>query len=323
LKFNQRVISIIYDEQQNTYTVTTLNLSTNKSQTFYGKHIIIGTGTVPYVPLCTKSIKHPLVFHSGEYLFKKDSLLTVKNISIIGSGQSAAEIFNDLMPYHDRLENLYWFTRSSRFFPMEYSKLTLEMTSPDYIDYFFKLSPEKKKTTLQHQDALYKGINFSLVNEIYDQLYLRSLDSKSSCNTGLFTHCDLKKMSILENNNLQLEFLHTGYDNCFEHTTNAIILATGYRHVVPLFLQSLKEHIRWTEDGQYNVNLDYSIDKEGKTLFVQNSDLHTHGFNSADLGMGPYRNAIILNAILGYEHFILEKNIAFQTFGPLRHFNYQ
>jgi hypothetical protein len=39
---------------------------------------------------------------------------------------------------------------------------------------------------------------------------------------------------------------------------------------------------------------------------------HTHGFNAPDLGMGPYRNAIILNTILGYEYFPLEKDVPFQ-----------
>jgi len=34
--------------------------------------------------------------------------------------------------------------------------------------------------------------------------------------------------------------------------------------------------------------------------------------------MGPYRNAIILNSILGYEHFVMEKNVAFQRFGGMR-----
>ena len=34
---------------------------------------------------------------------------------------------------------LNWVTRSPRFFPLEYTKLTLEMTSPEYVDYFHAL----------------------------------------------------------------------------------------------------------------------------------------------------------------------------------------
>jgi lysine N6-hydroxylase len=83
---------------------------------------------------------------------------------------------------------------------------------------------------------------------------------------------------------------------------------------MPAFLESIQAFIERTPEGQYKVNRNYSIDRHSQ-LFVQNADLHSHGFNSADLGMGPFRNAVILNTILGYEHFRLEKHIAFQTFG--------
>ena len=54
-----------------------------------------------------------------------------------------------------------------------------------------------------------------------------------------------------------------------------------------------------------------------QTIFVQDADLHTHGFASADLSFGPYRNAVILNTILGYSDFPLEEGTSFQWFaGP-------
>ena len=43
---------------------------------------------------------------------------------------------------------LNWVTRSPRFFPLEYTKLTLEMTSPDYVDYFNAL-PEPVRYRLE------------------------------------------------------------------------------------------------------------------------------------------------------------------------------
>ena len=58
---------------------------------------------------------------------------------------SAAEIFYDLS--QSRSGKLHWFTRSTCFFPIDYSKLTLEMSTPDYIDYFYAL-PERKKETI-------------------------------------------------------------------------------------------------------------------------------------------------------------------------------
>jgi lysine N6-hydroxylase len=48
-------------------------------------------------------------------------------------------------------------------------------------------------------------------------------------------------------------------------------------------------------------------------LFL-NAELLTHGFNSADLGMGPYRNTIIINTILKKPYFKFQSKTPFQQF---------
>jgi lysine N6-hydroxylase len=314
LHFGYTCINVSYVEDTRVYTVQVEDA--NKAvTTFHGKHIVIGIGMVPYVPACAKGLEHPAVFHASEYLFKKENLANKNRITIIGSGQSAAEIFQDLLSSGHATRQLAWFTRSPRFFPMESSKLSWEMTSPDYIDYFCKLPAATKRTIVAQQAALYKGINQALISDIYDQLYVNSLDGGDQ-RIKLFSNCVLQKM-VSEEGVLHLEFKHTEEGQSFCHSTDAVILATGYCHTIPAFVKSIVDCIEWTPNGQYLIKRNYSIDRHIQ-LFVQNADLLTHGFNSADLGMGPYRNAVILNNILGYEHFVLEKNIAFQTFGVLK-----
>lgn len=319
LSFGKKCTGITYCQKNKLYEITTIENKTGKEILFHGSHLVIGTGTTPALPACIGSVDHPLMFHSGNYLFKKEKLLKAKNISIIGSGQSAAEIFNDLLPQIDKTKTLNWFTRSSRFFPMEYSKLTLEMSSPDYISYFYDLSAEKKSTIIHQQNNLYKGINFSLINEIYDHLYSKSLEQDVK-NIGLFTNCNLQNL-LIKQGKIELKFHHTDTGEFFKHISGAVILATGYRNFIPSFLEPLKDHIQWTKDNLYNLDKNYCIAKNGKTIFVQNGDLHTHGFNSADLGLGPYRNAVILNAILGNEYFKMENNVVFQSFNAAHYFN--
>lgn len=314
LRFGLTCQAVAWDEVREVYMVYTSKMDSSEQQIFYAKNVVIGTGTVPHLPACASAIKSPILIHSGDYLFNREQLISSGNITIIGSGQSAGEIFNDLLA-NTSLDQLHWFTRAPRFFPMEYTKLSLEMVSPDYIDYFFHLPRDKKIETLNGQDDLYKGINHSMINDIYDQLYLKSLDPQSLPATSLHTGCDLKTMKIINDTTTELRFLHAESGNTFTHQTGAVIMATGYRQYIPTFLHTLRDHISWTVEGGYNVRRNYSIDKNGHSLFVQNADLYTHGFNSADLGMGAYRNAVILNTILGKEHFILEKDIAFQSFG--------
>lgn len=303
LKFNYPCRSIHYDEASELYII-------NKE--LRAKNIVIGIGTQPSLPGFATG--HPSVIHSSAYIFHKETILEKDAVTVIGSGQSAAEVFNDLLNHHEKFPGgIHWFTRSERFFPMEYSKLTLEMTSHDYIEHFYSLDPGIKEKILAGQSTLYKGINFSLINEIYDRLYLLSVDNKHR-NIRIHTNCELQSIHDGIENKPALQFLHTDTNQPFTHETSAVILATGYKHSVPAFIEPIRHKINWDHKNRYATNRDYSIDNN-KSIFIQNAEEHTHGFNSADLGMGPYRNATIINTILGIEYYPMEKNTSFQTFG--------
>jgi lysine N6-hydroxylase len=312
LRFNHKVADVHYDPREDIYCVMVHNLYSETLEFYYCKHLVIGIGTVPYIPECIRDHGHDSIVHSSAYLKRKEGLLTKGSITVVGSGQSAAEVFYDLLSYTDSLQSLNWMTRSMRFYPMEYSKLTLEMTSLDYIDHFYSLPGAKKKKVLSQQDVLYKGINSSLINEIYDLLYLKGLEN-ADCSIGLKTNSELLGYNIT-GENISLQFLDTEVEQSFQMDTSAVILATGYRPGVPTFLESIKDQLNRDED-QLDISREYAIDVRGKRIFVQNAELHSHGFCAPDLGMGPYRNATILNKILGYEHFALERGVAFQEFG--------
>ncbi len=289
LQFCTHCKAINYNHENAVYEIQT------NRETLYARHIVTGIGSVPHIPSCIE-IRHPLLFHSADYLYSKEQLLKQKRITIIGSGQSAAEIFYDLLQSHQG--ELYWFTRSERFSPMDYSKFVLEMTSPDYIDHFYSLPENIKPVVLSKQNNLYKGINSSLIDDIYSMLR-----EKESPLVHLHPNCELRSVT----SQFALVFMHTELQTSFQHQSDAVILATGYKPAAPGFLSPIRHLLQKT-------NRNYSIDTNN-TIFVQNAELHTHGFNAADLGLGPYRNAIILNTILSYEHFEMEKNIAFQAFG--------
>lgn len=298
LQFSTTCITV--EKENQFYRVRTNNGS------YLTQKLVLGTGTVPSIPEVANNNAEN-VFHSSEYLFKKESILQKGSISIIGSGQSAAEIFYDLLRCYKG--NLSWFTRSSRLFPMDYSKLSLEMSTPDYIDYFYELPERKKQMILASQDTLYKGINQSLIADIYD--LLDDLDAEY---IQLCTNCELRKID----GDLNLTFLHAEMEKTFTHRTDAVILATGYKPVIPDFLKPLRRYIRLDTEGFYKPSRNYAADNEN-SIFIQNGEQRTHGFNAADLSLGPYRNAVILNTILGYEHFKVERNVSIQTFGLPKH----
>lgn len=286
LQFNTKCTAI--DEEGGIYKVTT-----NQGD-YLAKNIVIGIGTVPSVPSFIQTTEQ--VFHSSEYLFKKANLLQTDHIAIIGSGQSAAEIFYDLLNCYPG--KLSWFTKSPRFFPMDFSKLSLELSTPDYINHFFSLSHGKRKAAFNQQDDLYKGINRELISAIYDRL-----DDLDDPRIQLYPNCELREL----NTNNELQFYHLELKEPFRVQASRIILATGYKLAKPGFLHPIQHLIS-------EANRNYSLD-ENNSIFIQNAEQSTHGFNASDLSLGPYRNAVILNTILGHENFILESNISFQRFG--------
>jgi lysine N6-hydroxylase len=312
LSFNHLVSGAGYSRQEGCYSLSVQDTVTKRYKVYYTKHLVLGIGTEPLLPPFATELNHPHVLHSSEYLNEKDELLNLPSVSIIGSGQSAAEIFCDLLQ-RGNFNSLNWFTRSERIFPMDYTRFCIEMTSHDYIDFFFSLSPQKKAELLKTHDSLYKGINASLIEEIHTTLYSKYRNSKENP-VNIMPGVELRSITTLETD-LQLELYHTLFERSFLQQTSAVILATGYKPRYPSFFKNIHDRINWLDKDVLGVARNYSIDITGGQIFVQNAELHTHGFSAPDLGLGPYRNATILNTILGYEHFKLEKKTAFQNFG--------
>ena len=79
-------------------------------------------------------------------------------------------------------------------------------------------------------------------------------------------------------------------------------------------MEGIAPRIQWDDQGRFAINRNYSIDPQGCELFVQNAELHTHGFVTLDLGMACYRNSCIIRAMTGKEYYPVERRIAFQQF---------
>lgn len=274
-QFGQKVLRADYNREGKHYELIVEDQTTLEKQIFYSRKLVLGTGTVPKIPEFVDRGIHQKVIHTAQYLNAKEELLTHRCVSIIGSGQSAAEIFYDLLPETENGLQLKWFTRPDRFFPLEYSKLTLELTSPEYVDYFFNLPGEKRKQVLAQQNQLFKRINFDLINQIFDKLYELSVDN-DQLNVSLNTNCQLDAIQVADEGRYDMHFYHTQQEQRFTEQTDFIVMATGYTYKEPSFLEGINHRIVRTEDNQYQVGRNYTIDQNGDEIFIQNAELHTH-----------------------------------------------
>lgn len=277
------------------------------------RRLVLGTGTVPFVPASVPEcmLASGAAVHTSGYRSAREAIASGSRIAVVGSGQSAAEVFADLLGSLRPDQHLEWVTRSPRFFPLEYTKLTLEMTSPEYIDHFHGLPQGTRDALSARQKGLYKGINAELIDEIHEMLYRRQVSGHAPVTLRAAT-----SLEGLEHRDdaLQLHLRNQDDGGEFSTVADTLVLATGYAYREPAFLADLGTRINRLPDGRLDVDRGYAVSDDADVL-VQNAELHTHGFTAPDLGMGAYRNSVIINRILGHEHYAVEKRIGFQSFG--------
>jgi lysine N6-hydroxylase len=281
------------------------------------RHVVLGVGTVPHVPEALVPALGADLVHAAGYLGHRERLLGAASVTVVGSGQSGAEIFLDLLreqPAHRY--RLVWITRSAGFLPMEYTRLALEHFSPEYTRYFHGLPAEVRDRLLPTQDLLYRGIDAQTVEEIYALLYERSV-------AGARPRVELRPHLAVESvertgGGLRMHCRQWEQGRGLELETECAVLATGFVTHRPDCIEELAPLIRWDAAGRYRVGLDYRVAMDPSvsgSLFVQNAELHTHGVGAPDLGLGAHRGACIVNALTGREVYRLPRRTVVTEFG--------
>ncbi|MFI2103659.1 lysine N(6)-hydroxylase/L-ornithine N(5)-oxygenase family protein [Isoptericola sp. NPDC019693] len=324
LRWGRDVTAVERDETSGDLVVTA-RLADGGVETYRARHVVLGVGTTPQLPgplaaLAAEAARHPgagPVVHSADYLPHRDALAATGAVTVVGSGQSAAEVYRDLLedaaPGAHRVD---WVTRSPRFFPMEYTKLTLEMTSPEYTDHYRALPTELRELLGREQRALYKGISGDLVDDIYDTLYRKSALGREVPTTLLSDTEVVAARFDAEGaagaGEYVLTLRHGQLGTTAEHRTRAVVAATGYGSGVPGFVAP--GLVDLDELGRVDVARDYTAGAGGR-LHVGGTEAHTHGVTAPDLGFAAWRNSVILAQVTGREPYPVERRIAFQTFG--------
>ncbi|WP_316668035.1 lysine N(6)-hydroxylase/L-ornithine N(5)-oxygenase family protein [Ralstonia psammae] len=318
VRFHHDVEALDYDAHRGCYVVSGFRGPEREPFVLRARKLVLGVGSSPSFPACVPRDGHRYL-HTADYIDVREALREKRSITIVGSGQSAAEVYYDLLKESDKHDySLVWITRSPRFFQMENTKLTLEMISPDYIDYFFNLPDSRKESIIRKQDSLYKGVNASLINQIYDLLDDKRLGDRRKAGplrTHLITNCELQACRHNPaTDTYEIEFQQLDSGARYAHRTEGLVLATGYEQNIPAFLEGIRHRLRWDAKGRYQLSRNYAADLNGNEVYVQNAGLHTHGLTNPDLGMSCYRNSCIIRELTGVEHYKIEQRIAIQDF---------
>ncbi|MEU4898451.1 SidA/IucD/PvdA family monooxygenase [Streptomyces sp. NPDC044780] len=289
----------------------------------YARNLVLGVGTEPYVPEPLRPLAdapNVPVLHSSDYLEHRERLLATGHVTVIGSGQSGAEVFLDLLRNRPLgAEGLHWLARTPAFAPMEYSKLGLEQFSPDYTRYFHTLPEPVRDQLLPRQWQLYKGIAHETIDAIHHELYRRAQHADGWPGAVLTPGVTVRTAGRIAAARLELHLEHIQQGTRARHTTEAVVLATGYRErPVDTLLAALDPYIRRDASERPRVDADHRLVLDPMikgSVYVQNAERHTHGVGTPDLGLAAWRSAVILNSLLAEPAYRLPSRTAFTTFG--------
>lgn len=315
-RFGKKVVDVIYHKEKQYYEVKVEDTKTSRVEAVLTKHIVLGTGSVPNVP--EGFDKYPIedVLHTNHYLYHEKQLKQADSITVVGSGQSAAELFYDLLldqkHYHYKLN---WFTRSAGFFQLESAKLGQEVFSPDYVSYFHRLSYDERIEALSTLGPLRKGIDPETLKAIYHLLYHRSIGND---------YPEVTIQPLTEVNGVEkigkyyrLNCRQWQEDYSFNVETDKVLLATGYKPHFPEWFTKIHDEIEWESEKRYKVTLNQQLvfkDKRNNNFFTLTNLEHSHGAGATNLALSVERNKRILNTVAGEELFRIKTNTVFQQF---------
>ena len=177
VKYQNEVVSITpvqEDGPLKTFVVTSRDSSTGAISTYRAKNVIVAVGGQASIPQSLPA-KHPRVIHSSQYASMVPKLLTDASrpyrIAVVGAGQSAAEIFNNVQGLYPNSKT--WLVMRAEFLkPSDDSPFVNEIFNPDFIDHIHsKPSAYRQRLLAGARETNYGVVRLELIEHIYENMY--------------------------------------------------------------------------------------------------------------------------------------------------------
>ncbi|MBO4122676.1 SidA/IucD/PvdA family monooxygenase [Cupriavidus gilardii] len=262
------------------------------------RNLVLGVGGEPQVPAAFRGWRDARVVHSSAYLdriaqYRDDT--APRRIAVVGGGQSAAEVFMDLVKRYPSSE-VAMVMRGGALKPSDDSPFVNEIFSPGFTDFIYRQPGERRQQMLkEYRNTNYSVVDLDLIERIYQLLYQQKVVGKPQ--HQLLTCKEIESASALpEGVVCVLRDRATGAVQ--RQPFDLVVLATGYRRQAhERMLAPLASLIG---EG-FRVDRHYRLQTSPRCLpqiFLQGCCEDSHGLSDTLLSVLAVRSHEIADAVL-------------------------
>ncbi|KAF4223654.1 hypothetical protein CNMCM8980_000459 [Aspergillus fumigatiaffinis] len=299
------------------FTVRSRNVETGEISARKARKVVVAIGGTAKMPPGLP--QDPRIMHSSKYCTTLPALLKDKskpyNIAVLGSGQSAAEIFHDLQKRYPNSRTTL-IMRDSAMRPSDDSPFVNEIFNPERVDKFYSQSAAERQRSLAADKATnYSVVRLELIEEIYNDMYLQRVKNPDETQwqhrilperkiTRIEHHGPQSRMRIhLKSSKPESEGAANDVKETLE--VDALMVATGYYRNAHERLLSKIQHLRPTGQDQWNPLRDYRVEMDPSKvssqagIWLQGCNERTHGLSDSLLSVLAVRGGEMVQSIFG------------------------
>lgn len=312
LEFNKEVVDIDFDGDK-------FIINSKDGSIHFAKNISLGTGLTPKYPNGIAPCDSKKAFHAINFL-EKNNRYREKHVTVIGGGQSGAEIVGQLLSNDEDLPSkITWITGRLNFLPIDDSPFVEDLFTPSYANYYFNKAIEEKKKLVEEQNLYSDGIYKNLLEKIYQRLYeLKFIEEKGEL-VDFKTNINVLSIDTsTSKEQLTYSYLNVQEGSYYSKESDIVIFCTGFKYSTPPFLNKLLPYLKTYEKDKYMVNDDYSIQwkngQERNKIYLLNGLREQKGVADPNLSLMAWRSAKVINSIANKEVYKVNNDSIFMNY---------
>jgi L-ornithine N5-oxygenase len=261
------------------------------------RNVVLATGLRPHLPQGISTGDR--IWHSCDLLHKVAVLTRPQRLTVVGAGQSAAEVVDYLHRSFPSAEVCAVFARYG-YTPADDTPFANRVFDPSAVDAFFHAPDEVKDMILSyHANTNYSVVDPELINELYRRHYQEKVTGRQRLRF-LNVSAVADAVEVGDRVELAVESMLDGRRDVL--ASDAVVYATGYRSTDPLQLLGDLDHAcRRDGLGRLDVRRDYRVQTSPDVtagIYLQGATEHAHGLSATLLSNIAVRSGEIVESLI-------------------------